>query len=145
MVKMLTGRKLVRCSTLMRSFGLLIKVIHLTQQKGLYFEMNVGGDWSYCRGKIAFSDRDFLLYIRCPSIPLPKFSKLKRPCSCIYVYTRYIPSILDPFFSLQRFESTNFRPFYDSILNLPFISSSFISISKWILYVSMSFKCKLYA
>lgn len=39
---MLTGRKLVRCSTLMRSFGLLIKVIHLTQQKGLYFEMDVG-------------------------------------------------------------------------------------------------------
>lgn len=42
----------IKCSTLTQSLGLFVKVIHLTQQKGLYFEMDLRGlivlPWKNC-------------------------------------------------------------------------------------------------
>lgn len=137
-VKMLQGT--VRCSTLIRSFGLFIKVIHLTQQKGLYFEIDARTD-RIAVEKLHFRIGGFLLYIRA------RFRCLNFQNWNVRVSARMhipdIPSILDPFFSLQRFESIDLRPFYDSILNLLFFSFSFISIGKWISHVSISFRIKI--
>lgn len=96
----------------MRSFELLIKYT-LDAAKGLYFEMDGEGlivlPWKNCIFGWG------LFYYRYSRIPLPKFFKIETLAR--------IPSILDPFLSLHRFESIDLRPFHDSILNLPFFPS----------------------